>query len=332
MNAVLRAVAAARRPGASGDPRRDLVGRELHFAVPVFQDPAEHPLLWAEDALSMPAPLVKRWTKRLGREAALALAESLLDEPALSLRTVRGERDALREELAAVAVETRPARHPAIALASPAASEAVLASEAFRSGRLTVQGETALRAAELAEAAPGERWLDLCAAPGGKSAVLAGAGAHVLACDREEALGRLRGTVERLGLAERVEARALDEDGEARVDEAAFDGVLADVPCSNTGVLAQRPEARWRFGPASLRSLAELQVRLLAAAARALRPGGRLVYSTCSIEPEENGRRVRAFLDEHPDFALEAELAALPAPRDPHGPVDGGYAARMRRA
>jgi 16S rRNA (cytosine967-C5)-methyltransferase len=99
VNAVLRAVAEARRAGSSGDLRRDLVGRAVHLAVPVFQDPLEHPLLWAEDALSIPAPLMKRWVKRMGREAAFEFATALLDEPPLSLRAVDVERDVIAAEL-----------------------------------------------------------------------------------------------------------------------------------------------------------------------------------------------------------------------------------------
>jgi 16S rRNA (cytosine967-C5)-methyltransferase len=106
---------------------------------------------------------------------------------------------------------------------------------------------------------------------------------------------------------------------------------LLDAPCSNTGVLAGRPGARWRYGPESRKSLGALQERLLSAAAENVRVGGRLVYSTCSIEPEENQRRVRALLERDARFALEAEHFALPAPKGPHGPIDGGYAARLRR-
>jgi len=107
--------------------------------------------------------------------------------------------------------------------------------------------------------------------------------------------------------------------------------VLVDAPCSNTGVLAQRPEARWRYGPAAVRSLAELQGRLLRAGAERLKRGGRLVYSTCSLEPEENGRCVEAFLRDRTDFEIEAAIEDLPDLENPAGPVDGGYAARLRR-
>src|SRR5262249_42696632 len=105
-----------------------------------------------------------------------------------------------------------------------------------------------------------------------------------------------------------------------------FDAVLADVPCSNTGVLGRRPEARDRLRPGDLAELAALQERLLQAAADRVRPGGMLVYSTCSIEPEENAGVVRRVLEARSDLRLEAEAESVPG-----RPADGGYRARLRR-
>lgn len=341
VNAVLRKVIGARVRGHVNDPRCDLPLRELALSEPVFPDPAEHPLLWAQDALSMPVELMRRWVKRYGEERAFALASSALEEPDLSLRILEAPTalESSRESaphastldaLAALDVPLRPGGHPAIQLAPAACTEAVLRSEPFARGLVTVQGETALRAAELVEARAGERVLDLCAAPGGKTAVLAQTGATVVATDASpERLARLHATIERLALGRTVEVASIESVNAQ--DEQRFDAVLVDVPCSNTGVLAQRPEARWRFGTASQHALATIQVELLRRGARNTRPGGRLVYATCSIEPEENHRRVVAFLEAAPDFELEHEIDSLPDPRGAHGPVDGGYAARLRR-
>lgn len=329
VNAALRAAIQARRAGVSGDPRRDLPLREIHLAQAVFPDPKEHPLLWAESALSMPAQLVRRWTRRYGEARALALARAALVEPPLSLR-LRTDDPGLARALAAAGCAPRPGRHPRILLVDSDRSESVLASTPFAHGSITVQGETALRAAELLEPRENELILDLCAAPGGKTVVLADAGSRVLACDTSTArLTRLRDTLRRLAPPGRVDLAACGSGGGAARET--FDGVLVDAPCSNTGVLAQRPEARWRYGPASLRSLAELQARLLRAGAERVKRGGRLVYSTCSLEPEENGRCVQAFLRDRPDFELETAIEDLPDPENPAGPVDGGYAARLRR-
>jgi 16S rRNA (cytosine967-C5)-methyltransferase len=329
VNACLRAAIRARRTGLSGDPRRDLPLRNVHFDVPVFSDPAQHPLLWAEEALSMPVPLVKRWTKRYGEARALELAQNALVEPELSLRVVRGSRADVERAFEG-RVAFRPGEHEAILIAPMAAAGTILADDSFANGTITVQGESALRAAELVGAQANESVLDLCAAPGGKTAVLSATGARVTACDDDEKrMARLRQTVQRLVPDAAIETRV--HDAAAGLEPASFDAVLVDVPCSNTGVLAARPGARWRFSPESQQALGELQTRLVTAAAECVKPGGRLVYSTCSIEPEENQRRVKTFLAAHTEFALESEIESLPAANGGRGPVDGGYAARMVR-
>jgi 16S rRNA (cytosine967-C5)-methyltransferase len=320
--------------GHTGDPRRDLELRNAHLRDPIFPDPREHPLLWGEQALSMPAALLKRWGARHGEERAFALARRALEEPPLSIRAVRGERAELARELEAAGARVREGVHERILLAPAADAEIVASHAAFLEGRVTIQGETALRAAEALEPRPGEELLDLCSAPGGKTAVLAAAGARVVACDlRPERLERVGATLDRLRSREMVELVRADA-GEA-LGERAFDGVLVDAPCTNTGVLAQRPEARWRFGPRSRAELGELQARLFAAGADRVRPGGRLVWSTCSLEPEENRRAVEAFLALRPQWTLEAEAEALPDVATTQerggGPIDGGYHARLRR-
>ena len=327
-NGILRNVLRDRREGHSGNPRRDLVGRELHLERDVFRDPQDDALLWAEDAFSIPASMLKRWSKRHGRDGALELARGFLEEPALSLRVDGVERDVVASELEQLDVATQPADHPRILIAAPDAAHAALTSDAFLEGRLSVQGQHALRAAELVGASEGERVLDLCAAPGGKSAALALAGAHVVASDVSASrLEALTATCSRLGLEERI--RLVVGDGTAALaPDARFDAVLVDAPCSNTGVLAARPAARWRFGPQHLSSLTALQETLMEDAARRVRPGGRLVWSTCSLEPEENEQRVKAFLRTHEDWRLDEELASLPG--KPGSPVlDAGYAARL---
>jgi 16S rRNA (cytosine967-C5)-methyltransferase len=331
-NALLRAVIADRRAGASGDPRRDLVGRDLHLAEPVFRDPAAHPLLWAEDAFSIPAALLKRWERRHGVERAQALARFFLGEPALCVRGVGIDAGALLARLRARDVPAEPGFHPRVVRVPAEHAAAALGDGELAAGRLTVQGESALAAAELVGAQPGETVLDLCAAPGGKTAALAETGADVVAVDDDPTrVAKLRETCARLGLGERV--RIVCADAAAPLApglEREYDAVLVDAPCSNTGVLGARPGARWRFGPKELADLGRLQGLLLAAAAARVRPGGRLVWSTCSLEPEENAQLVKRFLAEHAGFRLAAQHEALPG-AGPDAPADGGFAARLER-
>lgn len=331
VNAVLRSVLRTRRSGSSGDPQRDLVNSPWHLDKPLFRNPEEHPALWAEDALSLPSALFKRWTQRYGQDGATALALQALREPALSLVCTGGNREAMALALDEAGVPSRPGRHEHVLLVERGATGAVLASGAFTSGALTIQGETALRAAELLGAKPGERLLDLAAAPGGKSAALALRGAKVLAVDKNpRRLAAMPSALERMGVADRVQPLASDGLAALAPDAAPFDGALVDAPCSNTGVLAARPGARWRFGPGSLAQLVELQGDLLDQAARLVGPKGRLVFSTCSLEPEEGSQGSQAFLGRHPGWSLAEEHLDLPS-ADPEGPLDGGYRALLRR-
>ena len=205
---------------------------------------------------------------------------------------------------------------------------AFFASPEFRAGTFYVQDPSTLLAPRLLDVRPGERVADLCAAPGGKSLLLAEALAgtgRLLCADRSPArLQRLRENV--LAAWPGTAVLAMDAAAPA-LRPGGFDAVLLDVPCSNSGVVRRRPDVRWRFTRENLRDLVRLQAALLDGAAPLLRPGGRLAYSTCSLEPEEDGEQVRHFLERHPEFRLDAERLLLPAARH-----DGAYAAVLRRS
>lgn len=198
----------------------------------------------------------------------------------------------------------------------------------YDDGSFTVQDPATAAAPRLLDVRPGHRVLDLCAAPGGKTALLAeaaGPDGHVVACDvSARRLNRLRENLRRLGLSA-VEVVEADAAADPPAGGEGFDRLLLDVPCSNTGVLRRRPDARWRFDPSTLAELVGRQRRLLDQAARRLLPAGRLVYSTCSLEPEENGGGVRAWLADHPGWTLEAETERGPLT----SATDGAYAARL---
>lgn len=199
----------------------------------------------------------------------------------------------------------------------------------FRDGWFYVQDPSTLLAVQALDPWAGESILDLCAAPGGKTAYIAQKmenDGELLACDASP--NRLELVTEncaRLGVT-CVKTLALGDHPEAALQFQKFDKVLVDAPCSNTGVLRRRLDLRWRLKPEELAHLRETQLKLLHLAAAHLKPGGTLVYSTCSLEPEENSEVVKEFLAAHPQFKLESERELLPF-RDG---VDGAYVAKLR--
>jgi 16S rRNA (cytosine967-C5)-methyltransferase len=237
------------------------------------------------------------------------------------------DRDAVLAAFESAGISARAGVHPdSVRLEQPAR---VTDLPGFAEGWFTVQDESAMGAATLLAPQPGNRVLDLCAAPGGKSshlAALMGNKGSVMAVDVNDARLELIGqTCRRLGLTI-VKTRHVQRDL-ADVPAGPFDAILMDVPCSNTGVLGKRPEVRWRMTPGDLTELVELQKRLFEVAIQRLGPDGRLVYSTCSIEPEENQGIIAEMLTRHPDLRLVEEKSHIPG-----SPADGGFQALLRRA
>ena len=218
----------------------------------------------------------------------------------------------------------------------------------FAEGAWWVQDAAAAMPARLLAPQAGERIADLCAAPGGKTAQLAAAGAQVLAVDRSrERLARLTENLARL----RLEAEIRVADATALPERGAFDAVLVDAPCSSTGTLRRHPDVAWTKSEADIAALAAIQTRLIDAAIALVRPGGRIVYCTCSLEPEEGEAQARTALERHPRLAREPILpeevgglaAAVTRKGDlrilpshallPEAPgLDGFFAARFRLA
>lgn len=311
-NAVLRKVAGEGRQVAYPDPETD---EEGYLAV----------------YYSHPRWLVARWLRRWGPQRTRDLLRADNDTPALYV---------VPNPLRAAAVPgTVPVagRPGALEVLEP---DGFFDTPAFRDGHCFVQDVNAGLAAQLLAPRPGDRVLDLCAAPGGKSVQLALAcGGPVVACDLSaRRLQRLGENARRLGLTA-IRAVAADAASPA-VGAARFDRVMVDVPCSGTGVLGRHPEARWRKAEDDLAAHARRQLAILAGAFAGLRPGGVLVYSTCSLEEEENDAVVDRFLMQIRGARLEPA-----APRFPGQPWagrtvqtlpgrergDGAFAARIRR-
>ena len=211
-------------------------------------------------------------------------------------------------------------------------SDFVVLSEpgaALASGDCYMQDPSTILACELLQPSPSERVLDACAAPGGKSACLAALMANtgtLITTDRDEArLERLRGNLARLGVvnASIVRCDWLDSNGELAGQS--FDKILVDAPCSNTGVMRRRVDVRWRLRPEDFRRVSAQQLGILRNVAPLLKPGGSFVYSTCSLEPEENEAVLAEFLREHPAFRLTS-VESKSAFRDG---FDGAFAARL---
>jgi len=325
VNAVLRSF--ARRGAAEREP-------------PPPRDPV--------DALatrcSFPTWLAARWLARYGHAEAEALMRALNERPPLAVRanTLQASREAVAERLRAEdGLDVRPAALAPEGLVVEGGG-APGRWRAFADGACVVQDEASMLVARLLEPAPGDSIVDACAAPGTKTTHLAqlmGNRGRILALDPQPArLARVGEAAARLGvtIVESVEGPV---EALAPRWAGAGDGVLVDAPCTNLGVVRRNPEVKWRRQPGDVAAAAERQRGILSAAAALVKPGGRLVYATCSLEPEENDGVVRAFLDAHDAFVVDAP-AGFPIAPDAAGFVrclphrhgtDGFTAIRLRR-
>jgi 16S rRNA (cytosine967-C5)-methyltransferase len=266
---------------------------------------------------SHPEWIARLWWEALGADDARALmaCDNEPGEVALRANTLVTDAVTLAGDLP-VLTHSDPDIPEALVLEDPFDMHA---SRAWREGAFIAQSRAAMLVARVLGPEPGERVLDLCAAPGGKSthlAALMGGTGEVVAVERDRRrAGALLRTAQRLHARNvRVE---LADGAQPRPEGASFDRVLVDPPCSGLGTLQARPDLRWRMQPARLGELERTQGMILAAGAGAVRPGGVLVYSTCTISPTENERRIATFLDANPGFSLDDLGAELPALRHP---------------
>ncbi|MEQ1759836.1 MAG: 16S rRNA (cytosine(967)-C(5))-methyltransferase RsmB [Vicinamibacterales bacterium] len=262
---------------------------------------------------SHPAWLIERWLDRYGFAATERWVEFNNVAPALSLRAnrLRISRDDLARQLAEVEVETRPADWSEDGLIVTAGNPLRLP----RQGLFVVQDEASQLVPLTVDVRPGARVLDLCASPGGKATAMAGLMADrglLVACDvRPRRTRLLRDAVHDSG-ALSIRIVQVPRSGGLPFGEV-FERVLVDAPCSGLGTLRRDPDIKWRRLPDDLPAFAEAQRDLLDRAAAAVAPGGRLVYATCSSEPEENDEVVRAFLAHHDEFTLVPAIEHAPS-------------------
>ena len=292
VNAVLRGIAStARTPPLPPEPGPTDT-RAVHLA-------------YLSVTCSHPRWLVERWLDRRGFLRTLEWVRFNNTPPALTLRAnrLRTTPVALARQLGEHDVRTEPTRFARDGLKVLAGNP--LRTRLFGQGLFLVQDEASQLVAELTGARPGERVLDACAAPGGKTTAIAALmrqqGTLVASDLRSARLRLLRHTLDHMG-ATQVGVVRLDL-GRPSPFQPVFDCVLVDAPCSGLGTVRRDPEIRWRRQPVDLDRFARAQLAMVGHASRVVRPGGRLVYATCSSEPEENERVVEAFLADHPDFA-----------------------------
>jgi 16S rRNA (cytosine967-C5)-methyltransferase len=330
VNGLLRAVARAHNPhGAEADAHGAEAARPLNpwqgLALP---DAAADSLALRHSLPPWLATQLLQWCRP---EEAEAFGRSSNTPPALDLRINR-RRSSRAQVLAAFGAAGLTARaldDQEWGLCLAAASGDLRGLPGFKEGHWCVQDRTAQAIAPLLAPQPGERVLDACAAPGGKSTQLAELmddQGEIWAVDRSEArLKKVVANAERLGM---VSLQVLAADAADLLEirpqwRGYFDRILVDAPCSGLGTLARHADARWRIQPETIAELVNQQQRLLERLAPLLQPAGRLVYATCTVHPQENGDVIAAFLAGHPSWQLIYQQQWWPAPQA----GDGFYAA-----
>ncbi len=342
VNGVLRNVVRALSPAEAdmAKPSPDVIplngGRCRRVDRPIFADAREAPATWIAQACSLPEELATRWLAqangKLGtviRWAMHANAEPPVIARVNFLKTTVAE--AIESLSKQGVVATRHANGGSLVLTDVGD---ITTLDAFQAGWIVPQDPTASEVAMAVDIQPGMNVLDLCAAPGTKTIHLAermGNVGQIVAMDiSEEKLQRIYENIARMGVS--IVEPMLAEQLGSQIP-ASFDIVLADVPCSNTGVLARRPEARWRFSAKALGRLVRDQQALLTMAAGFVRPGGKVIYSTCSVEPEENQEMAKFAERQHLGLVLDKQKLTRPGGAgEPTQWHDGGYYAIFHRA
>jgi 16S rRNA (cytosine967-C5)-methyltransferase len=329
VNAVLRSV--IREPGKLELPQA---------ATPELRISLQH---------SHPEWLVSRWIRQYGESVAeeICAANNVPPQASVRVNALRADRDALLAEMQAEGLAARPSRLTRSGIVIENGGN-LAATRWFAEGKFSIQDESSMLVAAVADPQPGMQVLDCCAAPGGKTAHLAElmkdrgqVWANDLHSHKEQLI---RQTASRLGLnsIRTVVGDAAELD--KRFPEASMDRILLDAPCTGFGVIRRKPDLKWRRQPEDIASVSSLQFDLLCSIQRLLKPGGVLVYSTCTIDREENEQVVRKFVEHHPDFELDRRFlqetewtAGLPAGELPgtlsilphHFHSDGFFIARL---
>ena len=279
---------------------------------------------------SVPEWLVRRWFDIYGGDRAEALAKATLERPVEWIRVNLQKISApvLAQKLGLTGASILYDRY--IQVPEDAKLKAILESDAFANGEFSLQNPSAYEVVKLLDLKPGQKVWDACAAPGGKSALMAEMepALDILASDVSDfRVEKMHDLVDRLGL-KNVRLECIDVLACNGVVDGKFDRVLLDVPCSNMGVMARRPESKYRITPESVKELAELQYGILESASATLAQDGVLVYATCSPDPVETTQVVNRFVKAHPEFVKRGE-PVFPGAEDAR--FDGFFAQALER-
>lgn len=341
VNAILRQlerdIVGRRVPAAQAQPTHAVpIDRTTccELARAVLPDPQVKRIEYLSQATSHPGWLVSRWMDAYGPERTERICRAGMLRPPVIVRfSPRADRHALLEQLTVERLEPQPAANCGMIVLSN--TEHLTRSPALAEGLVQPQDPTATLPVEAMRLQPGQVVLDLCAGLGTKTtqaAAIVGETGRVLATDADATkLSPLTDAARRQGL-ENVDAVRIDEIAERTALADRLDWILIDAPCSNTGVLARRPEIRYRLTPRALGKLADTQLSLVQQAVALAHAHTRILYSTCSIDPEENEQVVSRFLQARPDWQLADNVLTLPdAGTTPTEWHDGGYWAALRR-
>lgn len=265
---------------------------------------------------SHPFWMVERWLQRLGKEETIALCKANNENPPLTIRTntLRTNRERLLEILLREGVKAHPTDLVPEGIILEGASS-LTKLKSYQKGYFQVQDESSMLVAHVVSPEGGENILDACSAPGGKATHLAekmGNVGKIIANEyHSEKVRLIEENAVRLGI-DIIKTRTGDAVNLRKTYLGQMDRVLVDAPCSGLGVLRRKPDARWNKQPEQIKELTEIQLNILNSAAQCVKPGGVLVYSTCSIEPEENQDIVKRFLEENFDFQYSDLRKYLP--------------------
>jgi 16S rRNA (cytosine967-C5)-methyltransferase len=342
VNAVLRSVQRAIQnrsaPLAGQNPRRTLPSDDKTgcvFTIDILPDPKQDLAVFLSQAFSLPTWLIRQWLTDLGHQQTQRICQASNRHPSVIVWPNPSKITAqqLQQQLQTEGLDTQPS--PDEKCLKLLQSTDITGLTSFQKGLFFVQDPAAHAAINLLPAEKGWTVLDLCAAPGTKTAVLAARlqnTGRIYAADAD--IKRLRKVTEncrRLGI-KNVEVLEPAQLEQFLSQKPCLDAVVADVPCSNTGVLARRAEARWRLDEKSILRLTQTQMEILRNAISIVRPGGFVLYSTCSILPQENQTRIQNILRQNSGLALLREQFILPAVETENDfDHDGGYAALLQK-